>query len=94
MLERLKDERVASFHKEAVDDPTIYGFDDPDYKVVLHIEDDDVPNTLLLGKRVPDSRQKLWYGRVMSQPQVFIVEQLLPESLDFSIGPIALQARF
>ena len=85
LLGCLKDERVASFHKETVDDPTIYGFDDPDYKVELHIKDNDVPNTLLLGKRVPDNRQKLWYGRVMSRPQVFIVEQLLPESLDIPL---------
>ena len=94
LLERLKDERVQSFHQEAVDDPTIYGFDDPDYKVALHIEDDDVPKTLLLGKRVPDSRQKLWYGRVMSQPQVFIVEQLLPESLDFPLGRLRYKRVF
>lgn len=85
LLGQLKDERVASFHKEAVDDPTIYGFDDPDYKVVLHLKDNEVPNTLLLGKRVPNNRQKLWYGRVMDRPQVFIVEQLLAESLDIPL---------
>ena len=85
LLGQLKDERVASFHKEAVDDPTIYGFDNPDYKVVLHTEDNEVPNTLLLGKRVPNDRQKLWYGRVMSRPQVFIVEQLLAEALDIPL---------
>ncbi len=85
LLGQLKDERVASFHKEAVDDPTIYGFDNPDYKVVLHLKDNEVPNTLLLGKRVPNDRQKLWYGRVMSRSQVFIVEQLLAEALDIPL---------
>ena len=85
LLGQLKDERVASFHKEAVDDPTIYGFDNPDYKVVLHLKDNEVPNTLLLGKHVPNDRQKLWYGRVMSRPQVFIVEQLLAEALDIPL---------
>ena len=94
LLGQLKDERVASFHKEAVDDPTIYGFDDPDYKVVLHTEDNEEPNTLLLGKRVPDNRQKLWYGRIMSRPQVFIVEQLLPESLDIPLSRLRYKRVF
>ncbi len=85
LLGQLKDERVASFYKEAVDDPTIYGFDNPDYKVVLHLKDNEVPNTLLLGRRVPNDRQKLWYGRVMSRSQVFIVEQLLAEALDIPL---------
>ncbi len=85
LLGQLKDERVASFHKEAVDDPTIYGFDNPDYKVVLHLKDNEEPNTLLLGRRVPNDRQKLWYGRVMSRSQVFIVEQLLAEALDIPL---------
>ena len=94
LLGLLKDERVASFHKEAVDDPTIYGFDDPDYKVELHVKDNEVPNMLLLGKRVPDSRQKLWYGRVMSRPQVFIVEQLLAESLDIPLSRLRYKRVF
>ena len=94
LLGQLKDERVQSFHKEAVDDPTIYGFDDPDYKVELHVKDNEVPNTLLLGKRVPDSRQKLWYGRVMSRPQVFVVEQLLPESLDIPLSQLRYKRVF
>ncbi len=85
LLAQLKDERVESFHKEAADDPTFYGFDDPDYKVVLDIKDNEVPSTLLLGKRVPNERQKLWYGRVLGRPQVFIVEQFLPESLDIPL---------
>ncbi len=94
LLRQLKDERVASFHKEAVDDPTTYGFDNPDYKVVLHLIDNEVPNTLLLGKRVPDNRQKLWYGRVMNRPQVFIVEQLLPESLDIPLSQLRYKRVF
>ena len=94
LLGRLKDERVASFHKETVDDPTIYGFDNPDYKVELHLKDSEVPNTLLLGKRVPDNRQKLWYGRVMNRPQVFIVEQLLPESLDIPLSQLRYKRVF
>ena len=94
LLGQLKDERVASFYKEAVDDSTIYGFDDPDYKVELHVKDNEVPNTLLLGKRVPDSRQKLWYGRVMSRPQVFVVEQLLPESLDIPLSRLRYKRVF
>ena len=85
LLGHLKDARVESFHKEAVDDPTVYGFDDPDYKVVLYLKDNEAANTLLLGKRVPNERQKLWYGRVMSQPQVFIVDQFLSESLDIPL---------
>lgn len=94
LLGQLKDERVASFHKEAVDDPTIYGFDDPDYKVELHVKDNEMSNTLLLGKRVPDSRQKLWYGRVMSRPQVFIVEQLIAESLDIPLNQLRYKRVF
>ena len=94
LLGQLKDERVASFHKEAVDDPKIYGFDNPDYKVVLHLKDNEVPNTLLLGKRVPNDRQKLWYGRVMSRSQVFIVEQLLPESLDIPLSRLRYKRVF
>ena len=94
LLGQLKDERVASFHKEAVDDPTIYGFDNPDYKVVLHLKDNEVPNTLLLGKRVPNDRQKLWYGRVMSRPQVFIVEQLLVEALDIPLSRLRYKRVF
>ena len=94
LLGQLKDERVASFHKEAVDDPTIYGFDNPDYKVVLHLIDNEEPNTLLLGKRVPNDRQKLWYGRVMSRSQVFIVEQLLPESLDIPLSRLRYKRVF
>lgn len=94
LLGRLKDERVASFHKETVDDPAIYGFDNPDYKVELHLKDSDAPNTLLLGKRVPDNRQKLWYGRVMNRPQVFIVEQLLPESLDIPLSQLRYKRVF
>lgn len=94
LLGRLKDERVASFHKETVDDPTIYGFDNPDYKVELHLKDSEAPNTLLLGKRVPDNRQKLWYGRVMNRPQVFIVEQLLPESLDIPLSQLRYKRVF
>ena len=94
LLGQLKDERVASFYKEAVDDPTIYGFDDPDYKVVLHLKDNEMSNTLLLGKRVPDNRQKLWYGRVMSRPQVFIVEQLLAESLDIPLSRLRYKRVF
>ncbi len=94
LLGRLKDERVASFHKETVDDPAIYGFDNPDYKVELHLKDSEAPNTLLLGKRVPDNRQKLWYGRVMNRPQVFIVEQLLPESLDIPLSQLRYKRVF
>ena len=94
LLGHLKDERVQSFHKEAVDDPTIYGFDDPDYKVELHIKDNEVPNTLLLGKRVPDNRQKVWYGRVMNRPQVFIVEDLIPESLDIPLSQLRYKRVF
>lgn len=94
LLGQLKDERVESFHKEVVDDPTIYGFDDPDYKVVLHLKDNEVPNTLLLGKRVPNKRQKLWYGRIMSRPQVFMVEQLLPESLDIPLSRLRYKRVF
>lgn len=94
LLGRLKDERVASFHKETVDDPAIYGFDNPDYKVELHLKDSEAPNTLLLGKRVPDNRQKLWYGRVMNRPQVFIVEQLLPESLDIPLSRLRYKRVF
>lgn len=94
LLALLKDERVESFYKEAVDDPTIYGFDNPDYKVVLHLKDKEVPNTLLLGTRVPDERRKLWYGRIMSQPQVFIVEQLLPESLDIPLNRLRYKRVF
>ena len=94
LLGQLKDERVASFHKEAMDDPTIYGFDDPDYKVELHAKDNEMSNTLLLGKRVPDSRQKLWYGRVMSRSQVFIVEQLLAESLDIPLSRLRYKRVF
>ena len=94
LLGQLKDERVASFHKEAVDDPTIYGFDNPDYKVVLHLKDNEVPNTLLLGKRVPNDRQKLWYGRVMSRPQVFTVEQLLVEALDIPLSRLRYKRVF
>ncbi len=94
LLGRLKDERVASFHKETVDDPAIYGFDNPDYKVELHLKDSEAPNTLLLGKRVPDNRQKLWYGRVMNRPQVFIVEQLLPESLDIPLRQLRYKRVF
>lgn len=94
LLGRLKDERVASFHKETVDDPAIYGFDNPDYKVELHLKDSEAPNTLLLGKRVLDNRQKLWYGRVMNRPQVFIVEQLLPESLDMPLSQLRYKRVF
>lgn len=94
LLGQLKDERVESFYKEAVDDPTNYGFDDPDYKAVLHLKDNEVPNTLLLGKRVPDNRRKLWYGRVMNRPQVFIVEQLLAESLDIPLSQLRYKRVF
>ena len=94
LLRQLKDERVTSFHKEAVVDPTIYGFDNPDYKVVLHLKDNEVPNTLLLGKRVPNVRQKLWYGRIMSRPQVFIVEELLPVALDITLNRLRYKRVF
>ena len=94
LLGQLKDERVQSFHKEAVDDPIVYGFDDPDYKVELHIKDNEVPSTLLLGKRVPNNRQKLWYGRVMRRPQVFVVEQLLPEALDMPLNRLRYKRVF
>ena len=94
LLGHLKDERVESFYKEVVDDPTIYGFDDPDYKVVLYTEDNEVPNTLLLGKRVPDNRRKLWYGRIMNRPQVFIVEQLIAESLDIPLNQLRYKRVF
>lgn len=94
LLRQLKDERVTSFHKEVVEDPTTYGFDNPDYKVVLHLVDNEVPNTLLLGRRVPNVRQKLWYGRVMSRPQVFIVEQLLAEALDIPLARLRYKRVF
>ena len=94
LLGKLKDERVASFHKEVVDDPAAYGFDDPDYEVVLHRKGDDVPLTLTLGKRVSDQRLKLWYGRVLGRPQVFIVEQFLTESLDVPLTQLRYKRVF
>ncbi len=94
LLGQLKDARVESFHKDAAEDPTIYGFDDPDYKVVLYLKDNEMANTLLLGKRVPNDRQKLWYGRVMGRPQVFIVDQFLPESLDIPLSRLRYKRVF
>ena len=94
LLGKLKDERVASFHKEVVDDPTAYGFDDPDYEVVLHRGEDESPLTLMLGKRVRDQRLKQWYGQVLGQPQVFIVEQFMAESLDVPLTQLRYKRVF
>ena len=94
LLGKLKDERVASFHKEVVDDPVAYGFDDPDYEVVLHRGEGDAPLTLVLGKRASDQRLKLWYGRVLDRPQVFIVEQFLTESLDVPLTQLRYKRVF
>ncbi|MDP6040674.1 MAG: DUF4340 domain-containing protein, partial [Candidatus Latescibacteria bacterium] len=49
LLGRLKDERVVNFHKETIDDPKIYGFNNPEYQVVLHRGESKEPWTLMLG---------------------------------------------
>ncbi len=94
LLSQLKDERVESFHKEVVDDPAVYGFDNPDYEVVLHRGKDDVPLTLVLGKRASDQRLKLWYAQVLGRPQVFIVAQFLAEALDLPLTQLRYKRVF
>ncbi len=94
LLAQLKDERVVSFHRESVDDPAAYGFDDPDYRVVLHGKKNEAPDTLLLGKRVPDQRLNQWYGRVMGRPQVFIAEQFMAEFLNIPLTKLRYKRVF
>ena len=94
LLSRLEDERIVEFHKETIDDPKIYGFDNPEYQVVLHQKKKEEPWTLLLGEKVPDERQELWYGRVLNRPQVFIVERFITQSLSISLNELRYKQVF
>lgn len=76
LLSKLGDELVVDFVTESVADPKQYGFDDPAYRLTLYGKDSTAFETMLLGK-VSDDRLKLWYGRVLSRPQVFTVEPFI-----------------
>jgi hypothetical protein len=82
LLSKLGDEHVVEFVSESVDHPVQYGFDAPAYRLVLYDKDSMVVETLLLGKQTPDERLKLWYGRVLSRPQVFTVEPFILDYLN------------
>ena len=90
LLRQLKDERVTSFHKEAVEDPTTYGFDNPDYKVVLHLIDNGSAQYAVVGQaRSQCSAETVVWARNESAAGVYR-RTIARRSSGYSIGPIAL----
>lgn len=94
LLADLRRQSAVDFAAESIDDPAIYGLDDPVYRASFYDAEDVLIETLLLGKTVSDDPNDVVgyrYGRTLGRPHVFVADALVEYYLRVSASPNALR---